>query len=121
MNNRKIKEYGLSKLANAFSPLGNEKKKDFINPTKFIIGVPGSGKSIHPWDGLKKCPNCGSLPWIVGMDGKDYHSGPPYKILCLKCKKATSSGSVSEINKEWNDICNNENSPVGNRKESLND
>ena len=57
MNNRKIKEYGLSKLANAFSPLGNEKKKDFINPTKFIIGVPGSGKSIHPWDGLKKCPN----------------------------------------------------------------
>lgn len=89
-----------------FSTHRNKKEKDFINPPKLFIGIPNSGMAIHPWDGLKKCPNCGSYPWIVGKDGKDFHSGFPFKILCLKCKKVTSSGSISDVKREWNDTCN---------------
>lgn len=73
---------------------------------KIIFGKPGSGKAIHPWDGLRHC-FCGEYPWMVGKDEKDFHSGLPYKIICLYCKRETSLAKsldeLSTIKKEWND------------------
>ena len=70
---------------------------------RFIIGTPGPGKGIHPWDNLEKCL-CGNIPWICGRDGKTFQSGKPYKIVCNKCGNHTSYGSLLEIKKEWNTV-----------------
>ncbi|MCM1008276.1 MAG: hypothetical protein NC485_10170 [Ruminococcus flavefaciens] len=71
-----------------------------------FIGAHGRGCGIHPWDNLKKCPRCGGYPWFVGKDGKDFHSGSPYKIICMneKCNyQSVKSDDVEVCINDWNE------------------
>lgn len=68
------------------------------------FGVPGIGRAFHPWDDLEKC-SCGGYPYMVGLDGKDFDSGSPYKIFCTRCLKSTvANEDISTIKKEWNQL-----------------
>ena len=73
---------------------------------RICFGALGVGKVFHPWDELEYC-FCGGYPWMVGKDEKEFYSGLPYKIICLKCRRETSLAhsldEVSNIKKEWND------------------
>lgn len=77
--------------------------QEHSKPTGFYLGESGHGRAFHPWDNLSKC-RCGCYPWMVGKDGKDYRSGAPYKIICLKCHAETRAGSIPEIKEEWREI-----------------
>lgn len=72
----------------------------------FNLGKSGSGKAIHPWDNLKRCPKCGSYPWIVGKDMKKYESGSPYAIICInkaKCDcRSLQSYNLELCIEDWN-------------------
>lgn len=72
----------------------------------FIFGKSGSGKAMHPWDNLKRCPKCGNYPWIVGKDMKNYESGSPYTIICMnkaKCDcRSLQSYNVELCIEDWN-------------------
>ena len=72
----------------------------------FIFGKSGSGKAMHPWDNLKRCPKCGYYPWIVGKDMKNYESGSPYTIICMnkaKCDcRSLQSYNVELCIEDWN-------------------
>lgn len=84
-------------------------KNEFTNMIKdnvFELGVCGSGKAYHPWDGLKEC-SCGGYPLMVGTDGTDFYSGSPYKIICIKCSKSTTTNeNISVIKIQWNEQLN---------------
>lgn len=70
-----------------------------------IIGIAGEGRGIHPWDNLKKCPKCGSYPWFVGKDGKDFDSGSPYRVICSNhdCEcQSIQSDSIGQCREDWN-------------------
>ena len=77
----------------------------YDNPvTKNSFGTSGPGHAYHPWDNLTPCPKCGNdgIPYIVGKDGEDYHSGPPYRIKCLKCGYSSiSSEDIDLIKSDW--------------------
>lgn len=71
----------------------------------FILGGSCSGRAIHPWDDLKSCPKCGGYPWFVGKDGKDFHSGSPYKIICSNhnCDcQSIQSDNIELCRDDWN-------------------
>lgn len=72
----------------------------------FIFGKSGSGKAMHLWDNLKRCPKCGYYPWIVGKDMKNYESGSPYTIICMnkaKCDcRSLQSYNVELCIEDWN-------------------
>lgn len=79
-----------------------------------ILGKPGVGKAIHPWDCLNKC-ECGSIPYLHGKGG-DYETGEPYEVICHKCYKHTNKGTYDEVVREWN-ISIAEKHPAGNNLE----
>lgn len=98
-----------SKLLSLSSPA--EIKSELIRikrnrqPYGIILGVAGRGRGIHPWDNLKKCPKCGDYPWFVGKDGKDFHSGSPYRIICSNhnCDcQSVQSDNIELCRNDWN-------------------
>lgn len=74
-----MSKYDLNDLIIHFE---DNKKKTGLSKSGFIFGGAGYGRGIHPWDNLKKCPQCGDYPWLVGKDGKDFYSGFPYRVIC---------------------------------------
>lgn len=77
----------------------------YQQPNGFIFGGSCSGRAIHPWDGLKNCPKCRGYPWFVGKDGKDFHSGSPYKIICSNhnCDcQSIQSNNIELCRDDWN-------------------
>lgn len=98
-----------SKLLSLSSPA--EIKSELIRtkrnrqPYGIILGVPGRGRGIHPWDNLKNCPKCGGYPWFVGKDGKDFQSGSPYRIICSNhnCAcQSVQSDNIKLCRNDWN-------------------
>ncbi len=85
--------------------LENEKFMKFRRELKrenlIIIGTPGGGRGIHPWDGMHQCPNCGHYPWMHGKSG-DYETGYPYYIHCSKCGARSEQGTIEEVITKWN-------------------
>lgn len=70
-----------------------------------FYGTLGTGRAYHPWDDLALCSKCGGYPYMVGKDGQDFHSGPPYRIKCLECGcSSISSDDISLIRKDWMDM-----------------
>lgn len=100
LNEMKINTY-ISPQPNLFIETERKPRKN-----SFIFGTSGSGKAMHPWDNLKRCPKCGCYPWIVGKDMKNYESGSPYMIICMnkaKCDcRSLQSYNVELCIEDWN-------------------
>lgn len=100
LNEMAINTY-ISPQQNSFIETERKSRKN-----SFIFGESGSGKAMHPWDSLKRCPKCGYYPWIVGKDMKNYESGSPYTIICMnkaKCDcRSLQSYNVELCIYDWN-------------------
>jgi hypothetical protein len=80
--------------------------QDTVDKNKICFGAAGIGRAFHPWDELKNC-SCGGYPYMVGIDGKDFSSGSPYKVFCTRCLKSTATNeNIRFIKKEWNEYLN---------------
>ncbi len=100
LNEMKINTY-ISHKQNSFIEIERKSQKN-----SFIFGKSGSGKAMHTWDNLKRCPKCGYYAWIVGKDMKSYESGSPYTIICMnkaKCDcRSLQSYNIELCIKDWN-------------------